>query len=88
MNSKRFADPHDSDSDVAGEDLTRTVAGDISQDPEAGFADSADDPRDRRIARAAYYRAEHRGFEPGHELDDWLAAEAEIAQREGAGSIG
>lgn len=30
------------------------------------------------IAEAAYYRAEHRGFESGHELDDWLAAEAEI----------
>jgi hypothetical protein len=31
-----------------------------------------------RIAVAAYRRAEARGFEPCHELDDWLAAEAEI----------
>jgi len=30
------------------------------------------------IAEAAYFRAEHRGFEPGHELDDWLAAESDI----------
>lgn len=30
------------------------------------------------IAVAAYYRAERRGFAPGHELEDWLAAEAEI----------
>jgi hypothetical protein len=30
------------------------------------------------IARAAYLRAEKRGFEPGHEEEDWLAAEAEI----------
>jgi hypothetical protein len=29
-------------------------------------------------AEAAYYRAERRAFEPGHELEDWLAAEAEI----------
>jgi len=29
-------------------------------------------------AEAAYYRAERRGFEPGHEIDDWIAAEAEI----------
>jgi hypothetical protein len=29
-------------------------------------------------AEAAYYRAERRGFEPGHELDDWVAAEADI----------
>jgi hypothetical protein len=31
------------------------------------------------IAEAAYYRAEKRGFEAGHEVDDWLAAEREIA---------
>ena len=30
------------------------------------------------IAQAAYLRAERRGFAPGHETDDWLAAEAEI----------
>jgi hypothetical protein len=30
------------------------------------------------IAEAAYYRAERRGFKPGHELEDWLAAEADI----------
>ncbi len=30
-----------------------------------------------RIAIAAYYRAEARSFEPGHDIEDWLAAEAE-----------
>jgi len=30
------------------------------------------------IAEAAYYLAEQRGFEIGHELDDWLAAEADV----------
>jgi hypothetical protein len=30
------------------------------------------------IAKAAYLRAEQRGFRPGSELDDWLAAESEI----------
>jgi hypothetical protein len=30
------------------------------------------------IATAAYYRAEHRGFAPGAELQDWLEAEAEL----------
>lgn len=34
----------------------------------------------RLIAEAAYYRAERRGFAPGHELDDWLEAEAELAR--------
>lgn len=33
------------------------------------------------IAEAAYFRAQRRGFEPGHELEDWLAAELEIAER-------
>ncbi len=30
------------------------------------------------VSEAAYYRAQRRGFEPGYELEDWLAAEAEI----------
>ena len=30
------------------------------------------------IATAAYYLAERRGFAPGCELEDWLAAEAEV----------
>lgn len=32
------------------------------------------------IAAAAYIRAEKRGFAPGHELEDWLAAEREIRE--------
>lgn len=39
--------------------------------------------RDRRhslIAQHAYYLAELRGFEPGHELDDWLTAETNVEQ--------
>jgi hypothetical protein len=30
------------------------------------------------IARAAYFRALNRSFAPGHEVADWLAAEAEV----------
>ena len=30
------------------------------------------------IAEAAFFRAEKRGFAPGHETEDWLAAESEI----------
>jgi hypothetical protein len=38
------------------------------------------DPERRRslIAEAAYFRAERRGFTPGCEAADWLAAEAEV----------
>lgn len=37
-------------------------------------------PPDRHalIAKAAYFRAVRRNFAPGHELEDWLAAEAEV----------
>jgi hypothetical protein len=34
--------------------------------------------RKRLIAEAAYYRALKRGFLPGYEVEDWLAAEAEV----------
>ena len=34
--------------------------------------------REHLIAVTAYYRAQGRNFEPGRELEDWLAAEAEI----------
>ena len=33
------------------------------------------------IAEAAYYRAKQRGFEPGHELEDWVQAESEVLRR-------
>jgi hypothetical protein len=33
------------------------------------------------IRRLAYLLAERRGFQPGHEADDWLTAEHEIRQR-------
>jgi hypothetical protein len=34
--------------------------------------------RCKMIAAAAYFRAEERGFAPGHEVEDWLAAEREV----------
>jgi hypothetical protein len=34
--------------------------------------------RQAMIAVAAYYRAEQRGFAPGCEMEDWLAAQAEV----------
>ena len=33
------------------------------------------------IRRLAYLMSERRGFEPGHETEDWLAAEHEIRER-------
>jgi hypothetical protein len=33
------------------------------------------------IRRLAYLMSERRGFEPGHETEDWLAAEHEVLER-------
>jgi hypothetical protein len=30
------------------------------------------------VEEAAYYRAQRRGFAPGHELEDWVLAEREV----------
>jgi len=38
----------------------------------------SEDVRRGMIAEGAYLRAERRGFAPGHEETDWLAAEAEV----------
>jgi hypothetical protein len=35
-----------------------------------------------KISERAYRKAEERGFAPGHELDDWLEAEAEVRAEE------
>jgi hypothetical protein len=39
--------------------------------------------RQSLIAELAYFRALKRGFAPGHEMEDWLEAEAEFEQRHG-----
>jgi hypothetical protein len=44
----------------------------------AGETELTPEARSRMIAEAAYYRAERRGFDPGHDLEDWLAAESEV----------
>jgi hypothetical protein len=54
--------------------VRKKAAADLPQgtQPPAGYDDK------ERIRVAAYYLAERRGFVNGHELEDWLAAEAEV----------
>ncbi|MEY6431981.1 DUF2934 domain-containing protein [Thioalkalicoccus limnaeus] len=40
--------------------------------------------REGLIRQTAYFRAQRRGFAPGSELEDWLAAEKEV---DGAASV-
>lgn len=42
--------------------------------------------RQEHIAKAAYYKAERRGFSHGMAMQDWLEAEAEFDARENRGS--
>ncbi|MDQ1241800.1 MAG: hypothetical protein QG601_417 [Pseudomonadota bacterium] len=44
-------------------------------------APSVPPDRDSLVRMAAYLRAERRGFAPGYEIEDWLAAEAEVNER-------
>lgn len=56
--------------------------GAASEALQGGAAPAAEAPTQdslhRKIAEAAYYRAERRGFAPGSEELDWFEAEAEI----------
>lgn len=65
----------DTDRIVGAEDAG--LGGGLDQAEEAQF-DVQDDARHGRIAEAAYYRAQQRGFAPGHEDEDWRAAERDI----------
>lgn len=58
--------------DKAGKAIGATAGGD-SPKPAV-----TTEQRRQMISAAAYFRAEQRGFAPGRELDDWLAAEAEV----------
>jgi len=61
------------EAEIRAEDLENDDLG--AQDP------SDHEERQARIRRAAYEAAERRGFEPGHDVEDWLAAEAEIDRK-------
>ena len=39
------------------------------------------DELNKLISEAAYFRAKKRGFQPGHEVEDWIQAEAEVMRR-------
>jgi hypothetical protein len=47
----------------------------------AAVLDARPANREASVATAAYFLAEKRDFAPGHELEDWLAAETQIAER-------
>lgn len=63
----------------------KSVSNIVHQNTELLIAEQFDamlDPLNYKemISELAYYKAEQRGFEPGHELEDWLEAEREITE--------
>jgi DUF2934 family protein len=47
----------------------------------SGRADLSQEEVRKLVSEAAYYRAKQRGFTPGHEIEDWVQAEAEVMRR-------
>lgn len=67
-----------SDSEGAKKKTRKRLTGKAS--PRLNKAGVTDHERHQLISRVAYFRAERRGFMPGSELEDWLAAEEEISE--------
>jgi len=65
--------------------LEKPPAGEVTQAPASvsspGSTRVDGDARRQLIASEAYFLAQRRGFTPGCELDDWLAAEAIVEDR-------
>ena len=86
--SKRATVKAPSDSAAGPVDGAKPHRAIASQQPAPGTNPPAKevtgDLRRQMIAAAAYYRAEQRGFGPGCELEDWVAAETQVVEHGGA----
>jgi hypothetical protein len=56
--------------------IRKSLASDNVSENKLGILDT--EMRQQKIAELAYYKSENRGFEPGHEVEDWLEAESEV----------
>lgn len=65
--------------DAPSSDVIQTGAS--SSGKGAGRADMSPEDIYRLIQETAYYKAKARGFAPGHEVQDWIEAEAEVRMR-------
>lgn len=78
MNSKRTLRRNPAASGATATDEIRGAPGVSAARTRTVPPDGEIPESEESIRLAAYFIAERRGFEPGHELDDWLAAEALI----------
>lgn len=78
---QKLADPEIAERDRAADGVVGEVRGDLEitrSNLQQRELPSLSESREARIAERAYWRAERRNFEPGHEIEDWLHAEREI----------
>jgi hypothetical protein len=68
---------------AASPQLTDSAVIAVLESAQTARAATSIDPDVRRqlVAAEAYFRAERRGFAAGHELEDWVAAEAAVDSR-------
>jgi Protein of unknown function (DUF2934) len=78
MATRRLSDAVNPPDSAPPADSGRTARGRKSPPANPPRASLTPEARRALIAEAAYLRAERRGFAPGQENDDWLAAEAEV----------
>jgi hypothetical protein len=77
--TKSRARPRKSAAKTAAKKVAPAKAAAAQRPPKA--APSVPVDRESMVRIAAYLRAERRGFAPGYEIEDWLAAEAEVTER-------
>lgn len=76
---QKLADPEAAERDRAADGVVGEVGVEITKSNlQQRDLPSLSESREARIAERAYWRAERRGFAPGHELEDWLGAEREV----------
>jgi DUF2934 family protein len=79
------AKPAEAASTLAATEARKTPSKKSARKPEIVKAESRPNlvpiNLEDEIRRLAYLLAERRGFETGHEIEDWLAAEREVRQR-------
>jgi hypothetical protein len=63
---------------IAAESQPTVVASTVSRVVHQSVEPLTNEQRRELIAVTAYYLAERRDFQPGHEHEDWLEAEAQI----------
>jgi hypothetical protein len=64
---------------LAAVDVSPKKTADLASSGETvAFGPEAIEEVEEKVAEAAYYKAEKRGFAPGFEIEDWLEAEMEV----------